>query len=154
MRYLHHAKISVFLKPEEYIGHDEILSEVRKIFLKLAPLDFDKEKLRIAEEDVESFENRKIKIFTLELSKEAHTNIFLKILKEVLGTEQCKTLLEQRWSRLDEDLYFYVRLYKEAALKDVYELTDGGDCVHIKMHIAAFPKDRENALKTVEKILS
>jgi RNA binding exosome subunit len=152
MRYIHNVKINVFLKPEEYVGNDEILGNIHKIFLKLAPLDLEKEKVHIGEESVESFENRKIKIFTLELHKEAHTNIFIKTLKTLLREEQCKTLLEQRWSRLDEELYFYIRLDKDAALKDVYELTDGGDCFHIRMHIAAFPKNRENALKIIEEM--
>ncbi|MGV8141609.1 MAG: RNA-binding domain-containing protein [Candidatus Woesearchaeota archaeon] len=154
MRYIHNVKLSVFLKPEEYSGNVEIFNRIRKVFLALVPLDMEKENIHIREETVESFENRKIRIITLEISKEAHTNIFLKALKEMLGEEQCRTLLEQRWSRLDEDLYFYIRLDKEAALKDVYELTDGGECIHIKMHIAAFPKNREKALKVVEEIFS
>jgi len=152
MRYIHNAKIVVFIKPEEYLGNEELIKKIREIFHKLVQLDFEKEKLSIKEEIVESFENRKIKILTLEISKEAQTNIFIKTLKDLLGTGQCKTVLEQRWSRLDEELYFYIRLDKEAALKEVYELTDGGDCIHIKLHIAAFPKNREKALKVVEEI--
>jgi RNA-binding protein len=73
-------------------------------------------------------------------------------LKELIKEDQCKTLREQRWSRLDEELFFYIRLNKEAALKDIFELTDSGDCVHIKMHIAAFPKNRDSALKVVEEM--
>ncbi|MGV8171746.1 MAG: RNA-binding domain-containing protein [Candidatus Woesearchaeota archaeon] len=152
MRYIHNAKITVFIKPEEYIGNEELINNIRDIFHKLVKVDFEKEKLSIKEEIVESFENRKIKILTLEITKEAHTNIFIKTLKESLGEEQIKTILEQRWSRLDEELYFYIRLDKEAALKEVYELTDRGDCIHIKLHIAAFPKNREKALKVVEEI--
>jgi len=154
MRYIHNAKITVFLKPEEYVGSNELVQKVKALFHKLLPIDFDKEKIAITEEQVESFENRKIKILKLEFTKEAHTNIFIKILKELLRAEQCKTLLEQKWSRLDEELFFYIRLDKEAAFKDVFELTDSGDCIHIKMHIAAFPKNRETALKVVTEIFS
>lgn len=152
MRYIHNAKISIFLKPEEYLNDTEIIKNIKDRFHTFLPADFEKEKLSIKEENVESFENRQIKILTLEISKEAHTNIFIKTLKELIGTDQCKTLLEQRWSRLDEELNFYIRLDKEAALKGIFELTDGGDCIHIKMHIAAFPKNRETALKVVEEI--
>ncbi len=108
----------------------------------------------MVEESVESFENRQIKILTLDISKESHTKIFIKTLKERIGTEQCKKLLEQKWSRLDDELYFYIRLDKKLALNDKYILTDGGDCIHIKLHIAAFPKNREAALKVVEEMLS
>ena len=40
----------------------------------------------------------------------------------------------------------------EELLKEKYSITDSGDCFHIKMHIAAFPKNRESALKVIEKI--
>lgn len=153
MRYIHNAKITVFLKPEEYYNNPSFVQKIKDLFHKLLPVEFDKEKLAILEEQVESFENRKIKIYTLEFTKEAHTKIFIKTLKDLL-TNQCQTLLEQKWSRLDEELFFYIRLDKETALKDVFELTDSGDCIHIKMHIAAFPKNRETALKTVTEMFS
>ena len=152
MRYIHNAKITIFLKPEEYIGHTEIIQKVKDLFHKLLPLDLEKEKVLIQEETVESFENRKIKIYSLEFTKEAHTKTFIKTLKGLLKEEQCKKILEQRWSRLDDDLFFYIRLDKEAALKDVFELTDSGDCIHIKMHVAAFPKNRDAALKVVDEM--
>jgi RNA-binding protein len=152
MRYIHNAKITVFLKPEEY--SPTIMQKIKDVIHRLLPVDFDKEKLSIIEEQVESFENRKIKIFRLEFTKEAHTNIFIKTLKDLLKAEQCKTILDQKWSRLDEELFFYIRLDKEAALKDVFELTDSGECIHIKMHVAAFPKNKETALKVVQEIFS
>jgi RNA binding exosome subunit len=154
MKYIHNAKITIFLKPEEYHNTPELIIKIKNIFHKLLPIDFDKEKLAILEEQVESFENRKIKIYTLEFSKETHTKVFLKTLKDLLREEQCQTILKQEESRLDEELCFYIRLDKEAALKDVFELTDSGDCVHIKMHVTAFPKNREVGLKTVEEMFS
>jgi len=154
MRYIHNAKITVFLKPEEYYNNTVLIQKIKDLFHKLLPIDFDKEKITIIEEQVESFENRKIKIYSLEFTKEAHTNIFIKTLKELLKEEQCETILKQKESRLDEELFFYIRLDKDAALKDVFELTDFGDCIHIKMHVAAFPKNMEAALKVVTEIFS
>jgi RNA binding exosome subunit len=152
MLFIHNAKITIFLKPEEYIGHNELIQKIHELFHKLVPIDFEKEKVAIQEEIVESFENRKIKIYSLEIKKEMHTKTFIKTLKELLREEQCMQILEQKWSRLDDDLFFYIRLDKDAALKDIFELTDSGDCIHIKMHIAAFPKNREVALKIVTEI--
>ena len=62
-------------------------------------------------------------------------------------------MLEQKESRLDEDLNFFVRIDKEKWIdgKEMF-LTDSGNCFHIKILIAAFPKKRENALKIVEKM--
>lgn len=152
MRQIHNAKLSVFLKPEEYEKNPELIQIIKDKYHKLLPIDFDKEKISIKEEIAESFENRKIKILILEIIKEAHTKAFIKTLKELLGKEQCKTLLEQRWSRLDEELYYYIRLDKESILNDKYVLTDGGDCIHIRLHIAAYPKKTDSALKVVEEM--
>jgi len=153
MRYIHNAKITVFLKPEEYAGDVKFIQKAKDMMHSFIPVDFVKEKLSITEEDVESFENRKIRILALEISKEAHTNIFLKTLKELLKG-QCRTVASQKESRLDEELCFYIRLDKESMQKGIVELTDSGDCVHIKMHIAAYPKNRIAALKIVEEIFS
>ncbi len=152
MRQIHNAKITIFLKPEEYQTNPQLVPKIKDLFKKLLPLDFTKEKLAVQEEIVESFENRKIKIFTLEIMKEAHTKVFISTLKDLLKSEQCKTLVTQKESRLDEELCFYIRLNKELMLKDAIELTDNGDCVHIKLHVAAFPKNRDNALNVVSKM--
>ncbi|MGV8087242.1 MAG: RNA-binding domain-containing protein [Candidatus Woesearchaeota archaeon] len=152
MRYIHNAKITIFLKPEEYFGNNELIEKIKNVFCKLVPIDYTREKLSIKEEIVESFENRKIKIYSLEISKEAHTNIFINNLKELLGKDQCEIINSQKESRLDDELFFYLRLNKEYIIKDVIELTDGGDCVHIRMHIASFPKNKDNALKVIDEI--
>ena len=154
MRYIHNARLQVFLKPEEYKDDANIILKLKESFNKIMPLDFQKEKLNIVEENVEGFENRKIKILTLEIIKEAHTAIFLKTLKALIGKEQCKTLVEQKISRLDEELFFYIRLDKKDALENEFTLTDSGECIHIRMHIAAFPKNKETALKVIEQIFS
>jgi len=151
MKYIHNGKITVFLKPEEYFGRPELIENTKKAFHKLLPLDFDKEKLTIKEETVESFENRKIKTYTLEILKEAHATQFVKTLKELLKPYY-ETLRAQKSSRLDEDLFFYIRLNKELLMKDIVELTDSGDCFHIRIHIAAFPKNKEAGLKVVDEI--
>ncbi|HYD02979.1 MAG TPA: RNA-binding domain-containing protein [Alphaproteobacteria bacterium] len=148
MKLLHNAKITLFVKPEDKTS----LADYEKIFKKLAPLDFEKEKLSVKTEIVEGLEGRKIKILSLELSKESHTNTFIKTLKDLIGLEACKTIEGQKESRLDEELFFYIRLDRKKALENEFELTDSGECIHIKLSLAAFPKNKESALKLVEKI--
>jgi RNA binding exosome subunit len=128
------------------------MEQIGEAFHTLMPADFDKEKLSIETEIVEGFENRKIQILTLEFSKEAQTNIFLKNLKELLGHDQYLTILDQKESRLDDELYFYIRLNSSELFEGNAILTDSGDCFHIRLTIAAFPKNRLSALKVVEEI--
>ncbi len=152
MRYLLNAHITVFLKPEEYLKYEPLIENTKNTIKKLVPLDFETEKLSIIEESLESFENKKIKKFSLKIEKESHTNTFLKSLNEHLKPEQKQKILEQAESRLDEELCFFIRLDKFKLLHDEYWLTDSGDCFHIKMGIAAFPRKKEAALKVVEEI--
>ena len=50
-------------------------------------------------------------------------------------------------------MHFFIRLDKEKLLKEDYEVTDSGECFHIKLHIAAFPSKRAIALEAIEKLL-
>jgi len=48
---------------------------------------------------------------------------------------------------------FYVRIDKDKFLKDKYIITDSGNCIHIKITVAAFPKTKDNAKKEIESII-
>lgn len=147
MKYAHHIKLTVFVKPEENC------SLIKKKLIGLIPFNFEEQEIPLITNSAEGFENRKIIIYEIDLFKENHTTSFIKNLKEKLSNEQKELLLSQRRSRLDEELYFYIRLDKSELLQGRYSITDSGDCVHIKMSIAAFPKNREVALRVVEEIL-
>jgi RNA binding exosome subunit len=152
MRYLHRITVTVFLNPEEYSDNlhieENIISSLKRILL----LDIVKEKIDLSIVKAVGFENREIKIFEMRILKESHTNIFLNNLKELLGQEQLSTLLSQRWSRLDENMDFFIRLDKKALIEGKAVLTESGDCFHIKMGIASFPKNRDVAIKVVESM--
>ncbi len=154
MKYVHTVHCSVFVKPEEIQESPKIRSAISTALQELTGLDFAQEKLAVTTTKVEGFNNRAIEIFTVVLAKEAHTNHFLEHLCAALNQDQKELLWEQKESRLDDELNFYIRLGKKELLRGKYDITDSGDCVHIKMHIAAFPKKREAALDVVRKIFA
>lgn len=141
----------IFVRPEERAANKNIDEQLKRCMCAMVPLDFEKEKLAISRVDVDGF-TEKITIYELTLTKESHTNAFLKQFKRRLSAEQRATILAQRESRLDEQLCFYIRLDKDAFLDDTYVLTDSGNCVHIAMTLAAYPKTKAAALKVVESI--
>jgi len=50
---------------------------------------------------------------------------------------------------------FFIRLDKAKLLEeDAFWITDCGNCFHIKITLASFPKTRDAALKVVQKWLS
>ncbi|HHE36835.1 MAG TPA: hypothetical protein ENL16_03405, partial [Candidatus Woesearchaeota archaeon] len=89
----------------------------------------------------------------VELKKEKHTNAFLKSLKQKLNSQQKSVLVKQE-NRLDDECNFFIRLDKHKLLNDEYWITDSGDCYHVRISIAAFPKNKESARKVVEQVFS
>ena len=148
MKTLNKAVVSVFVRENESI------EEIKKALLSLAQIDEEKENVFLQRQTARSFEDKKIVILKIVLEKTKQTNIFLKNLLNKLSQEQKELLSYQSVSRLDSHMHFFIRLDKQKLLKDQYEITDSGDCFHIKLHIAAFPSKRENALETIEKLLT
>jgi len=151
MKYANSVKVSVFVKPEDKEDND-IDNKIIEAIKNLVPLDFEKEKLTIGKTGVEGFNNRNITIYEIMLTKDAHTNLFIKSLIEKLNPDQKELLLRQADSRLDENLDFFIRLGKPELLRGDYYITDSGDCFHIKIGIAAFPRKREAALHIIEQL--
>ncbi len=140
MKQVHNVIVSVF---------DE--EDIRKALIELVGLDLDSEKIQLNESPVEGSE-RLIKIFSIKLEKDKHTSSFVKRLNSLLSVEQRKLLLEQIDSRLDDELHFFIRLDKNKWLNNEIEITDSGECFHIKMLVASYPKSKENAKRIIKEI--
>jgi RNA binding exosome subunit len=148
MKIAHNVKLSVFCKPEE--DSDTIKTS----FLKLVPFNLEQEKLALEESNATGFNERKIKIIELTLEKEKHTNKFMTFLLKKLPDEQKQLLMRQLDSRIDNDLYFYIRLDKQKLIEeDTFRVTDSGDCYHIKISVAAFPSTKEKAIIVMKEFL-
>lgn len=146
MKCAHYVKVRVLAKPEE----DK--EQIEKSLRDLVPFNIEDEKINLEKHSAEGFGDRKIMILEVTLQKDRHINVFLKDLVEKLGEKQCRLILEQIESRLDEHLIFYLRLEKQTLMLGTYELTDTGDCFHIHFSVACFPKSREAAITTISDI--
>ena len=143
MKLANNVNIRVFCKPEE----DASLIKEKL----LLPFDLKKEKIAIKAQKAEGFQERTIMIFSALLEKERHVKAFLENLNEKLG-EETQTLIEQWESRTDDNLDFFIRLDKDMMMKNKLVLTDSGNCYHIKINLAAFPKRKEKAREIAEGI--
>ncbi len=149
MRFIHRATLTTLAKPEEDV------EAIRKGIIALVPFDMEKAKVQLQVQNAEGFDHRTIKIFTIILTKEAHTNDFLDFFLIKLTDEQKRLLISQTESRLDDNLDFFIRIDKDRwiAEREIW-LTDTGYCFHIKLSLAAYPKNRQTAHTVVEKIFS
>ena len=148
MKIANSIKISVFAKEEE--DSDKI----KKKLLELISLDIEKEKILLGQKKARGFNEKEIRIFEIFLTKEKHINAFLQNLAEKLSDEAKERILLYAESRLDEECNFFLRFSKDKLIKeDELWLTDQGNCFHIKINIAAFPKKKEIALEIVRKMM-
>jgi RNA binding exosome subunit len=147
MKIAHSIKITVFVKEEE----DE--SKVKAKLLSLFPFDLEKEKLGLKESTATGFDDKKIKIFEILLEKDKHIEMFLNKLLEDLSDSTKEFILRGAEKRLDKDCNFFLRFSKEKLIEenDLW-LTNQGNCFHIKINIAAFPKKQENAMEIIRNL--
>ncbi|MBI2549564.1 hypothetical protein HYV83_00085 [Candidatus Woesearchaeota archaeon] len=148
MEIAHSVAIRVFCREEE--NENEIVNGLKS----LIPLDFEKEKIAVKKQTTLGFSDKKIAIFEVALTKNRHIKAFLEnMLSKISGTDK-QMLLRQLDSRVDDSANFFVRFEKETlAKRNELLVTDGGNCYHVKIKIAAYPSNKENAMKVVRKLL-
>ncbi|MBI2129220.1 hypothetical protein HYU07_03185 [Candidatus Woesearchaeota archaeon] len=146
MKLANSVKISVFAKERE--DPEKILSKL----ISLIPFKIEEEKITLNKQNAAGFNERIIKIFEVTLIKDRHINGFLEFLNSKLTQDQKELLMQQADSRTDEDLNFFIRLDKEKLFNDEFCITDSGNCYHIKISLAVFPKKKENSLAVIKEI--
>lgn len=148
MKWAHRIEISVFVKQEE----DVIV--VENVLRSMIPFSLDVENIVLKHQEVVGFFNKKIHILSVVLQKTKHTSAFLQHLMEKLSPDIHTCIIKQVESRLDERFSLYLRFDKTLLEKGLYSLTDGGDCFHVKIDLAVFPKKREKAIEIVRQLFS
>lgn len=144
-RLVNRITISVFCK------EDEDYDKLKKNLLGLFSFDLYEHGL-VQEKKAVGFNERVIRQIFIELQNQQHIREFLDILNQMLDRQQKKQLLSQKESRLSDKYNFYVRLDKKKFLDSKFSLTESGDCIHIRINIAAFPRKRDRALENIEQL--
>ena len=144
---VHSVSLNVFEK------HVECLPELQDVFHHFLPIDFKKNKIQIHHQQLEGFSGI-IHSLTLQTTSNRHNMLLLGSLFTHF-TENDKELIEhQKESRLNNEGVFYIRLDKSLLLQNVFQLTDGGDCFHIKIKLAAYPATRERYFQNLHKLIT
>jgi len=145
----HFIELNVFSTPEDDAA------QVYKGMLSFLPFDIEKEKLAIKKTNTEGFNDRRIVIMEITLDKQRHITPFLKNLASKLTAEQKELLARQKDSMVDDSLYFFLRFDKTKLIEeDKFWITDCGNCYHLKIGLAPFPRKKELALELVDDILA
>jgi len=133
----HWAKIRIFC----YATEDE--EKVHDIIARIAGTD---------EADAEisdGHHGNQMIIFSADLKSDAECREMFKRLGKDVVDEITGTL----GSRIDDDCTFYMRLDKQAAVSERYEIAHHGDVVSITCKIASHPARKELAVGNMKKFL-
>lgn len=144
---VHNIKIRTFEK------NPKKLNETKKIFNEILPVDFEKEKIDISHEKAEGFNQKTIHILTLQTSKRRHNHMLLNNIFNNMDQEGKKRVKKERKTRVDNEGNFYLRLDKKSLLNKKYEITEGGNCFHFTIKLAAYPMNKENILKSLDQLM-
>ncbi|MBI2545665.1 hypothetical protein HYV81_00630 [Candidatus Woesearchaeota archaeon] len=149
MRLANNIRISVYCRDD--------CSAVKDALVSLVPFKLEQEKVSVQQTVMkgEHMGEQDITILEIVLNKERHIVQFLESLTEKLTDEQRQILLQQHLSRFDDDFNFFLRLDRAAYLEEKrLKITDSGDCFHIRISIAAYPKRYDTALAVLKQIFS
>ena len=149
MKYANQIRLNVF----SYEHEDR--NSVLEAFLGFFPFDLEENKVILKNTKASGFNEQVVEIFEAALAKDSLIKQFLKNLLNNLSEVQKGQLLQQAESRLDADLNFFIRFDKDSWIKDrKLFITDSGNCFHLKISVAAYPKKREAALNVVNELFS
>lgn len=146
-RLVHNISVRVFEKDNDQ------LNSTKNLFYKLLPVDFEKEKISVDHEKAEGFNDKTIHILSMDTSKRRNNRVLLDNIFENLSSEDKQKIKLDRKTRLDPEGNFYIRLDKNSLLKNEYKLTDGGDCFHFTVKLAAYPMKKEKILESLDMLL-
>ncbi len=87
------------------------------------------------------------------LKKESDINHLLKYIIKNISAKDRELIADEAEMRVDDHLDFFIRLDKEAwILGRKIILTTLGDCFHLTISLAAFPKRKDRAVALVRQI--
>ncbi len=140
-----HITVRVYSKEEE--NGEEIKNSIISMF----PFDVVELKLLNISRNA-GFNKKTITEYRVELGKKNQIGEFIGSLNEKLTKEQKEFLINTFDARFNDDFELFIRLFKSELIRGNYQITDSGDCFHIKMTVTAFPHTKEVAKKNVEEI--
>jgi len=151
MKYIHNITIRAFSK-------DDTQKSIENGFDYLIPFDLLKEKIKIKTEyfgaDSDNPGAEPITVYSIFFDRQAFIGGFMRYFRSLLSPSQKKNIIERAEKFMDEDCAIYIRIDKDELRKEKLELVDHGNCFHITMNIAAFPKKKEKALEVVRMLFS
>lgn len=149
MKLLHSITITVIDKENNF-------EKIESGFDYLIPFDLVKNNIKLKSEyigpDPEIEESKPITIYTLDIEKQSLMTQFIEYLRKMLSPIAKKEIMQNAQKFMEEDCIAYLRIDKDEIFNKKITLTKDGNCFHVKLKIAAYPKKKESAIKILEQL--
>ena len=102
--------------------------------------------------NVDGYYHNPISTLSANITRKQDCLAFARFVRENMHPQDVELLRSEMPDRLDDDQLFHFRLDKQAAYLNKVKLTSSSDAITVKVKIATFPKNREQAGKIVEEL--
>ena len=102
--------------------------------------------------NVDGYYNNPISTLSANITRKQDCLAFARFVRENMHPGDVELLRSEMPDRLDDDQLFHFRLDKQAAYLNEVKLTSSSDAITVKVKIATFPKNWEQAGKIVEEL--
>lgn len=102
--------------------------------------------------DVEGHYGNPITLYNAKLSRKSECNNLVEFVKKNLSSSDLATLCNEIPDRLDDEQIFHLRFNKQEAYLDRVVLSSSSDAIIVKMKVATYPKNWEQARKKLEDL--
>ena len=136
---IHNIRYRVFIYDNE--DRDDVLQALLNILPEAEP----------EIEEAEGLLGENMLILSGSISKKRHTKEFLNNLLSI-DRNQLKKLYNDLERKMDEKGNLFLRFSKEKALDEQWEILDGGDSIHLKVKIAAYPAKKDVAINKISEV--
>jgi len=102
--------------------------------------------------NIDGYYKNPISILSANITRKQDCLAFVKFVRQNMHPEDVELLRSEMPDRLDDDQMFHFRLDKQAAYLNKVKLSSSSDAIAVKVKIATYPKNREQAGNIVEEL--
>ena len=138
MKLVHNITVSVFIQEPG----------IEKSLHQLIPANW--QKLDVRRQETQTHDETPMTILSIALHRNRDMQPTVQWLLGGLSEAEKKYCLR----RIDDQSCLYVRLDKLNFLAGQRNFIEGGQCVHVRIKLAAYPSNRDNAMKIFDQLLA
>lgn len=138
-----------FARVSTIVHATEDEDKVKEVFRRFLPEDAE-----IGRSEAEGHHGDPKVILSIEIRKRAFLRDFWDEVLKMMPQSERERLADEAIERIGEDCYLYIRFDKQRAISDgELMLSDGGDVLHFRLNVSAYPAKRELAVEEMKEFI-